>query len=237
MGGFFSGGVKGPLGGSTIVVPVTTVVNRIPVWGDTTGAELIDTIATIDTSGNISATNLSGSNTGDQDLSGYVLTSSLGAVSGVATLDGNGTLSSAQIPSITITDTFVVASQAAMLALTAFQGDIAIRSDTMDSFVLSAEPASTLSNWIMLLTPSSPVLSVNGYVGAVSLAASDVGLGNVTNVAQLPLSYLTTDGTLASNSDVLVASEKATKTYIDTRISAIGASEADFDQAFLTMGG
>lgn len=43
----------------------------------------------------------------------------------------------------------------------------------------------------------------------------DVGLGNVTNVAQLPLSYLDTDVTLAANSDVKVASQKAVKAYID----------------------
>jgi hypothetical protein len=46
-----------------------------------------------------------------------------------------------------------------------------------------------------------------------TITSTDVGLNNVTNVAQLPLSYLDTDGTLAADSDVKVASQKATKTY------------------------
>lgn len=50
-----------------------------------------------------------------------------------------------------------------------------------------------------------------------SATASQVGLGNVTNVAQLPLSYLDTDGTLAANSDTKVASQKAVKTYVDAK--------------------
>jgi hypothetical protein len=50
---------------------------------------------------------------------------------------------------------------------------------------------------------------------ALGLTSSDVGLGNVTNDAQLKASQLDTDGTLAANSDTKVASQKATKTYVD----------------------
>jgi hypothetical protein len=42
-----------------------------------------------------------------------------------------------------------------------------------------------------------------------------VGLGTVTNVAQLPLSYLDTDTSLVANSDTRVASQKAVKAYAD----------------------
>jgi hypothetical protein len=48
-----------------------------------------------------------------------------------------------------------------------------------------------------------------------TLDKSAVGLSNVDNVQQLPSSYLDTDGTLAANSDVKVASQKAAKTYVD----------------------
>ena len=41
-----------------------------------------------------------------------------------------------------------------------------------------------------------------------------IGLSNVSNVAQIPLSYLDTDITLAANSDSKVASQKAIKGYI-----------------------
>ena len=57
-----------------------------------------------------------------------------------------------------------------------------------------------------------------------SVTKSQVGLGNVTNVAQMPLSYLDTDGTFTANSDAKVPSQKAAKTYVDTEISTINAT-------------
>lgn len=39
---------------------------------------------------------------------------------------------------------------------------------------------------------------------------------------KLPTSYLDTDGTLAANSDTKIASQKATKTYSDTKVSKTG---------------
>ena len=54
-----------------------------------------------------------------------------------------------------------------------------------------------------------------------STTKSQVGLGNVDNIQQMPLSYLDTDGTLSANSDVRVASQKATKTYVDGQIANI----------------
>lgn len=52
---------------------------------------------------------------------------------------------------------------------------------------------------------------------------SDVGLGNVDNVQQMPLSYLDTDGTMAANSDTRIPSQKAVKTYSDQLIAAAQA--------------
>lgn len=51
----------------------------------------------------------------------------------------------------------------------------------------------------------------------VNLIKSDVGLGNVTNVEQLPLAYLDIDTNLTANSDTKVPSQKATKAYADTK--------------------
>lgn len=91
-------------------------------------------------------------------------------------LGTNGKLPSSVIPASAITDTFVVNSQAAMLALSSAEvGDVCIRTDISTSFILRAEPYSTLSNWEELLTPTSPVLSVNNQTGVVVLTASDVG--------------------------------------------------------------
>ena len=68
------------------------------------------------------------------------------AAGNYAILGSNGKLDESVIPAVAITDTYVVATEAAMLALDAQKGDIAIRSDLNKSFVLQSTPASTLAN-------------------------------------------------------------------------------------------
>jgi hypothetical protein len=92
-----------------------------------------------------------------------------GVANGVATLDSNGKVPQSQIPAVAITNTFVVASQAAMLALTAEEGDVAVRTDQNKTYILTATPASTLANWQELLTPTDSVTSVDGLIGTVTL--------------------------------------------------------------------
>ena len=82
-------------------------------------------------------------------------------------------LQNSDLPAIAITDTFVVSSQAAMLALSAAErGDVAVRTDLNKSFILLKEitPSSKLSDWQELLTPTDAVLSVDGRTGVVSLS-------------------------------------------------------------------
>lgn len=97
--------------------------------------------------------------------------------------DITGTVPTSALPALAITDTFPVASEAAMLALGAQRGDVAVRSDILRTFILAAEPATVLANWTELATPADTVLSVNGQAGVVVLGKADVGLGNVTNTA------------------------------------------------------
>lgn len=84
----------------------------------------------------------------------YLLDSEKGAANGVATLDAGSKIPLAQLPAAAITDTFVVNTEAAMLALSAQVGDVAIRPDISSSFILQVEPASALSNWQQIVTPS-----------------------------------------------------------------------------------
>lgn len=77
-----------------------------------------------------------------------------GAALGVATLDAGSKIPLAQLPAAAITDTFVVNTEVAMLALAAEVGDVAIRPDIASSFILQAEPASVLGNWQQIITPS-----------------------------------------------------------------------------------
>lgn len=117
-----------------------------------------------------------------------------GTTSGtIPVIGSDNKLDASIIPAIAITDTFVIASQTAMLALTAQVGDVAVRTDLNKSFILKTDGASVLANWQELLTPSSPVQSVAGKTGAVTLTKSDVGLGNVDNTtdANKPISTAT----------------------------------------------
>lgn len=109
----------------------------------------------------------------------YVPNSALGV--SVATLVG-GKLPSSQVPPLAITNTFVVANQAAMLALsTAEEGDVAIVTGDTATYILQQSPYSTLANWKKIVTPYNGVQSVNGKSGAnVSLTTDDVPEG-VTN--------------------------------------------------------
>ena len=50
---------------------------------------------------------------------------------------------------------------------------------------------------------------------------AQVGLTNVDDIKQMPLAYLDTDPTLTANSDAKVASQKATKSYVDGQITNI----------------
>lgn len=107
-------------------------------------------------------------------LSAYVPLTQKGAANGVATLDSSSKIPHSQLPALSITDTFVVNSQANMLALTAQTGDIAVRTDLNKSFILIDSPATTLANWQELLSPPNAVTSVNGETGAVSLSIDDI---------------------------------------------------------------
>ena len=100
-------------------------------------------------------------------------------------LDAQNKIYENLIPAVAITDTFEANSQAAMLALTVQKGDICIRTDLNKSYVLAQTPASTLTNWKELRTPTDAVLSVAGKTGAVSLSKNDVGLSNVDNTSDL----------------------------------------------------
>jgi len=56
-------------------------------------------------------------------------------------------------------------------------------------------------------------------INKTGAAASDVGLGNVDNIQQMPLSYLDTTATLGSD-DAKIPSQNAVKTYVDNTVAA-----------------
>ena len=166
------------------------------------------------------------------------------AVNGVATLDASGKVPVTQIPSLSFASVNVFGSEAQMLGLTGAQiGSTVIRTDVSKSFVLGATPASTLSNWKEILTPTSnAVTSVNGVAGPdVVLTKANIGLENVSNTsdAAKPISTATASALLLKedkankstnvstdgSSDEKYPTVKAIKTYVDA-LSASGSPDA-----------
>lgn len=101
-----------------------------------------------------------------------------GIANGYADLDANGKVPASRIDFGQTGQTFVVESQSAMLALNnANVGALAVRTDQNRNYRLIAQPASTLANWIMLLSPDAPVQSVNGQTGNVNLLTTNISEG------------------------------------------------------------
>ena len=143
-----------------------------------------------------------------QDGLGTAASKNVGAAAGnVPVLGSDGKLPDSVIPAVAITETFVVANQAAMLALDAQAGDVAVRTDTNRSYILQKTPASTLDNWKELLTPTDSVLSVNGKTGNVVISGSDV-------IATF------TQATIASGEDVATSFGKIMKWLADLKALA-----------------
>jgi hypothetical protein len=99
--------------------------------------------------------------------------------------DLTGVLPTSALPALSITDVYTVASQAAMVSLTAQRGDVAIRTDTTATYILAAEPAATLGNWKQLPGPANAVLSVQGQIGVVVLGKGDIGLSHVDDTSDI----------------------------------------------------
>jgi hypothetical protein len=166
---------------------------------------------------------------GDAVSLGY-LNSQKGVANGIAELDGNGLVPTHHLPALAISETSVVNSQAAMLALTAQVGDVAVRTDVNKSFILTATPASTLGNWQELLTPTDSVLSVDGNTGAVSLSGTYLNRTTGQLLGNLDANNfkVTGLGTPTNNADA------ATKAYVDTVAGSADAAAASAAAAATT---
>lgn len=142
----------------------------------------------------------------------------------VVVVGADGRIDQNLLPDLAITDVFEAANQAAMLALNAQRGDICVRTDENKSYILSAAPASALSNWRLLRTPTDTVLSVNGKTGAVTLSAADVGAEPAVKNAAAKATPADGDGFVLLDSAAANATKKLTftglkaalKTYFDT---------------------
>ena len=123
-----------------------------------------------------------------------------GVALGVATLLADGKIDPLQLPSLSTSNVFVFNNQADMIATNysggtnPVIGDVVVRTDETKSYILKATPHTNISNWQQLLSPTSPIQSVNGYTNAnITLNKSDIQLSNVDNTSDLskPISTAT----------------------------------------------
>lgn len=151
---------------------------------------------------------------------GTAASKDVGASAGnVPILGEDGKLDTAILPALAITSTHVVASETEMLALTAQEGDMAIRTDLSASFVLKGNDATVLANWVRLASPSDSgfVSTVNGKSGAVTLTTSDITEGSnlyftedraasvfATKVAETSVSSLSDGAKVVTSDDTIV---------------------------------
>jgi hypothetical protein len=195
-----------------------------------TGTQLAATVSDFDTqvrtnrldqmaapTGSVSAnsqkiTNLATATTSTDAINKDYVDSKIGAANGIASLDAGGKVPASELPDIAISNTSVVVSEAAMLALTAEVGDIAVRTDVNKTFILKTAGASTLANWQELLTPTDAVTSVDGQTGVVDLSGEYVNVTGDTMSGNLAMgtNKITGLGTPT------VSTDAATKDYVDT---------------------
>jgi hypothetical protein len=228
-----------PLGTSTSLYPTQNAVKTY-VDAQVAGATIAD--ANGSTKGKIQLAGDLGGTAAAPTVPGLALkldANQKGVANGVATLNSSGIIPSSQIPPVTVSSTTVVGSNAAMTALSnATVGSIAVRTDVNKNYVLSALPASTLGNWIELLTPGAPVQTVNGYTGSVNLTKTDLGLSEVNNTSDLnkPISTATQNALDSKANGAAVDAALATKLSTADANAALSlkANSADVTTALAT---
>jgi len=212
---------------------ISQLTNDAGYTGNMTGAEVktayeaeLNTNAFTDAEKALLA-NQSGVNTGDQVSSDFVH-NDLSGVSLKEHLDwtvGTGyKIDASNLPSIAITNTSVVSSEAAQLAISAQSGDIAIRTDLNNTFIHNGGVSGTIADWTKILSPLSAVSSVAGKVGAVVLNKSDVGLSSVDNTADLdkPVSTATNTALALKVDKTITVNGKALSSNVAITASDVG---------------
>ena len=133
-------------------------------------------------------------------------------------LNSSGKIDSDLIPALTVSNTFTAANETEMLALDAKKGDVCIRTDTNETYILTADDPKVIASWTKLLAPTDAVQSVNGKTGVVVLTPEDIGaiskdgLGESGGMATLdengkvPVDQLLTETAITDNADAVPTS-------------------------------
>lgn len=116
-------------------------------------------------------------------LAGAEVKSDKDSANGYAGLDASSKINPLHLPALAISETFVVATEIAQLALTVQEGDVAVRTDENKSYIALNATNATMADWQELLTPADVVQSVYGRTGVVTAQSGDYNAGQVPEVA------------------------------------------------------
>lgn len=138
-----------------------------------------------------------------------------GILSGnVVEVGEDGKIPAVLLPSVAVNNTYVVDNEPTMLALEANVGDIAVRTDANESYILREYPANDIRNWVKLLTSTTGVTSFNGQKGDVIFEVPYYqATGEEANGALTPYGAR----------KELYADEGKTRVQIGNKASAVGA--------------
>jgi len=146
------------------------------------------------------------------------LNSLVGADTKADLTQSGGVLVAGQLPDLAITNIDVVADQTARLALNAEEGDVAIQTDTSETFILSTNDPTVDSNW------KKVQLDVLGAIDGQQITPSQTTSTNPTTVVA---SSVTEDG------NNVVTSPNADRDVFVIASGASDPSEADADDIIL----
>ena len=197
--------------------------NEIDIVANTSAIALNTPKISFDSTSSTRLAGTSGTNTGDQDVSGFQLKSEKDSVSGYAGLDGSGKINPSQLPALAITDTFVVASQSAMLALTAQVGDVAIRTDLSKTFILKTDGSTVLANWQELQTPTDLVTTVFGRSGVVTAQNNDYTFAQINKSTSSLADLTTRNFSDLQNKPTTILGYGITDSYTETEVNTLDA--------------
>jgi hypothetical protein len=108
---------------------------------------------------------------------GVVSDEEKGIPNGVAPLDDRALIPGRYIPVVDINEVYVVDSEAEMISLNANSGDMAIRTDTNETYIDNGGTSNDITDWTLLTLQSGAVQSVNGKTGNIVLDTDDINEG------------------------------------------------------------
>ena len=169
----------GVVTGGDISINSSTGVVSLATSGVSSGTY---TKVTVDTKGRVT----SGANLAASDITsllGTAATKNTGTSSGnIPVLDSNGKLNTSVLPSLAIGTVKTVADNTTRNALTTSdvqQGDVVIVTGTSKTYIVTDDTKlDSNDGYTEILTPVSPVQSVNSKTGAVTLTTDDISEGS-----------------------------------------------------------